>query len=400
MVTNPDLEKLKLDKNSNLAYKIFRDILDARCPDQSTLDRLYGAGKAGIIRRIIKEILAGNPDGKRIIRPSNPSAPDNIAKARLAIDKNKSYQEIHSAILLNRIPEEKYLREFYGNYAGEVLRIISLYTQLNLRRKCELNAAAHLNRVGAVVYQLKLNDENSFRYSTIAVMHDSIEDLLTLSTNISGSGLDYSKYQDFVDNIIPAELQIPVKILTNHYNLFFKYIYEKLENEGKALNKKYMLEELELLNRQDIGELRGYTIKMFNLISDYKTESNISEAVRWECYQRLYLDGIAEETKNNNDFRIYEVKGVDLSDNAHGKGALSADAKIRNINKNLMWGIKGYGMQSDWKPFNNFIEEIIQDSQLSAEHMILSDILQLYSPMDFMVSALLKIKKLESVFYI
>ncbi|TRZ52427.1 hypothetical protein D4R99_02755 [bacterium] len=400
MVTNPDLEKLKLDKNYKLAYQVFHDILSSRCPGQSLLDRLYGTEKAVIIRRNIKEYLENNSDNKRILRPHNTVAPGEIAGARLEIEKNKSYQEIHSSILSNKYPDKKYLREFYGTYAEEVLKIIYLYVQLNLKRKCELNAAAHLSRVGAVVYKLKLNDKDSFRYSTIAVMHDSIEDLLTLTTASDGKGLDYFKYQNFVDKFIPAELQIPVKILTNHYNLFFKYINQKLENEDKALNKKYLLKELESLNKQDIGELKVYTEKMYNLTSNCEIEENVADTVKWECYKNLYLDGIAEATKINDDYRIYEIKGIDLSDNAHGKGALSTEAKIRNINKNLMWGIKGYGMHSDWQPFNNHIEEIIEDSLLSAEQIIMSDLLQPYSPMDFMVSALLKIKKLESVFYI
>jgi len=65
-----------------------------------------------------------------------------------------------------------------------------------------------------------------------------------------------------------------------------------------------------------------------------------------------------------------------------------------------MWGVKGYGMKSTWKPFNAHIQEIIEDAYQSAEYLILSDMLRPHSPSDFMMSALLKIIKLEDVFYI
>lgn len=79
---------------------------------------------------------------------------------------------------------------------------------------------------------------------------------------------------------------------------------------------------------------------------------------------------------------------------------MSIDARIRNINKNLMWGIKGYSMKSTWKPFNAHIQEVIEDAYQSAEFLILSDLLQPHSSTDFVMSALLKIIKLENVFYL
>lgn len=61
--------------------------------------------------------------------------------------------------------------------------------------------------------------------------------------------------------------------------------------------------------------------------------------------------------------------------------------------------MKGSEIQSTWIPFNNRVKEVKEDALQSAEHLILSDLLQSDSSMDFMMSALQKIKKLEDVFF-
>jgi hypothetical protein len=101
----------------------------------------------------------------------------------------------------------------------------------------------------------------------------------------------------------------------------------------------------------------------------------------------------------NDDYRLFEIKGIDLSDNAHGKGSLSIDARIRNINKNILWAVIGERFNSTWKPFNDHLAEIREDALQSAQYIILNDLLQPHSSLDFMMSALLKIEKLKEVFY-
>jgi len=397
---NSDLELLKLNKNYKNAHAVLEDILDGRCPDLHLLESLYGTKKAKIIQTIIKEYLTGSDIHNKIKRGSNENAPMEIVLARREIENDPNYQKIHFAILLHKVPEEKHLEVFYGEYAPYVKRIIAMYAKLNLKRKCEIGAASHLNRVGAVVFQLKMNDTGKYNYSSTAVMHDSIEDLLKLTTAGSGNGIDADKYNSFIDEYIPADLQPAVKILTNHYNLIIHFIKEKLIDEDKALTRKNILTELETIHGHNPTEIIKYVSKMIELISKIDVEENDLDAIKWECYKNLYLEGIAHSTLLKNDHRIYEIKGVDLSDNSHGKGSLSVDARIRNINKNLMWGIKGYAMQSTWKPFNDHIEEIVQDALYSAEFIILNDLLKPDSSMDFMMSTLLKIEKLENVFFV
>lgn len=397
---NSDIELLKSQKNFKTAFSILQDILNGRCPDLPLLEKLYGGKKSKIIQSIIKEYLVGADLKNRIVRATNDDAPMEIALARREVENDVNYQKIHASILLNKVPEVKALEIFYGEYAPFVRKIMGLYSQLNLKRKCEISASSHLNRVGACVFQLKMNDTGKYNYSSTAVLHDSIEDLLRLTTSKDGKGIDADKYNAFIEEYIPRDLQNGVKILTNHYNLIISFITEKLKEEDKAFSRKNILAELYTIEKQKPVELIKYVSKMIELISKIEVDENELDTIKWECYKNLYLEGIAHSTILKDDHRIYEIKGVDLSDNSHGKGSLSIDARIRNINKNLMWGIKGYAMQSSWKPFNDHIEEVVQDALFSAEFIILNDLLKPDSSMDFMMSTLLKIEKLENVFFV
>lgn len=397
---NSDLELLKLNKNFDKAYSVLEDILDGRCPDMFLLDSLYGIKKSKMIQSLIKEFLETENFHQRIKRTGDKNAPMEITLARREIENDSNYQKIHSEILLDRVPEETLLGVFYGNYSKHVKKVLKLYAEKSLKRKCEISAASHLNRVGACVFQLKMNDTGKYNYSSIALLHDSIEDLLKLATNKSGEGIDTDDYNIFIDEYIPEDLQQSVKILTNHYDLIISFIKEKLLDEDKALTLRNILIELETIEKQKPAELLVYVQKMIKLLTVVNVEEHDFEGIKWECYINLYLEGIAHTTMRKDDHRIYEIKGVDLSDNSHGKGSLSVDARIRNIKKNLMWGIKGYAMQSTWKPFNDHIEEIVQDALFSAQHIILSDLLKPDSSLDFIMSTLLKIVKLEDVFFV
>lgn len=400
MLLNTELERLKLENNYSLARQVFDSLIAGECPDIRTLETLYGKDKSQIIAGNIKEFLSRDSEPRKITRPHNPDAPGEIQKARIEVEKNKHYQKIHSSLLLGEVPEEKFLYSFYGDYSMHVRQILAMYLELGLMRKCDLIAATHLSRVGAVVYQLKMNEKGSFKYSTIAVMHDAIEDVLKLSRDTASGQVDIDKYKIFIDQYIPLELQHSVLILTNHYNLLLNYISEKLEDEDKALTVKNIINELENIADEGTEELSPYAAKMADLMHHTVIENGIEDSVKWACYEQLYLNGILETIRDNNDHRIYEIKGVDLSDNAHGKGSLSSDAKIRNINKNMMWGVKGYSLGSTWKPFNDHIQEVIENSLLAAEEIVINDLLQPSSSQDFVMSAMIKIKKLENVFYV
>ncbi len=396
---NNELKRLSREPNYSLANEVFCSIISKTCPEISLLGKLYGEEKANVIFENIKNYFIN--EKQKILNPRkhNYNNPLEIINARKEVEKNKNFQKIQSAILRYELPSKKDLEIFYGDYVDYIYNIIDVYKRLKLKRKCDLIASSHLSRVGAVVFQLNMNDVGTYKYSSIAMMHDAVEDLLDYSELSKDSLLHIDYYNSFIDDYIPSDLQSSVKILTNHYNFLLNYIVERLKREDKSISIKNILILLEKLLKPYLGDLSIYIEKMYSLITYFEPEGDLIESVKWECYKSLYLNGIAHACKNCDDFRLFEIKGIDLSDNAHGKNALSSDAKIRNINKNILWGIIGYNMHSNWKPLNDKIQEIIEDALQSAEALILNDLLQTQSSQDFVMSALLKIKKLEAVFY-
>jgi hypothetical protein len=400
MWLNNELNRISKEPNYKMAYEIFSSIISKTCPDINLLKIFYGEKRAGVIFENIKQYFSEEKKKKFSVRNHNFTAPQEIVNARIEIENNQYFQRIQSALLKNELPLKSDLEFFYGEFTEFTYNIIKIYKKLNLKRKCELNAATHLNRVGSVVYQLKMNDSGAHKYSAIAMMHDAVEDLLDYKELSRGGKIHINYYNSFLDEVIPKELQKPVRKLTNHYNFFINFINEKLKTDDKSISLKNVLLILEKMQKVKLGDLNEYIEKMYNLLSNAKLEGDLIESAKWECYKSLYINGIAEASIAMNDYRLYEIKGVDLSDNAHGKGALSSDAKIRNIRKNMLWGRIGYRLHSSWKPLNDKIEEIMEDALQSAESLILSDLLQKQSSQDFVMSALFKIKKLEKVFYI
>jgi len=395
-----EIKRLSKEPNYKPAYEIFSSLISKSSPDIALLKKMYGEKKAEVISENINRYFSEDKKKKFTVRAHNYNSPQEIVLARKEIENNPFYQRIQSALLQNELPSKKDLEYFYGEFSDFVYNIIRIYKKLNLKRKCELNAATHLSRVGAVAFQLKMNDPGTFKYSSIAMMHDAVEDLLDYGELSRNGKIHIDYYNKFLDDLIPQELQKSVRKLTNHYSFFINFITEKLKSDDKSVSLKNILSILEKMQKVKLGDLNEYVEKMYNLIFNLKPEGELIESAKWECYKSLYLNGIAEASIALNDYRLYEIKGVDLADNAHGKGALSSDAKIRNIRKNMLWGKIGYRMHSSWKPLNDKIEEIMEDALQSAESLIISDLLQSQSSQDFVMSALFKIKKLEKVFYL
>ena len=104
------------------------------------------------------------------------------------------------------IPDINNLDFFYGSYSSEIIKIFKTYLIAGLKRKCDLSAVTHLHRVGAVVFEMGLNDDNSFKYSTIGALHDSIEDLLNLVNDENGNSIGILNYKKFLNEFLPSNL--------------------------------------------------------------------------------------------------------------------------------------------------------------------------------------------------
>ncbi|HPS65536.1 MAG TPA: hypothetical protein PK447_08180 [Ignavibacteria bacterium] len=394
-------EELKKRGNFELANEVLNCLKKRTSPDIYTLRSLSGIQKAESIQNIISKYFRDNYIPEPKIRQHDFYAPDEIYRARTELENDRDYQAVHIALLCNEIPDIKNLQKFYGNYSESVYKIFKAFIDLLLTRKCDLTAAAHLNRVGGVCVKLKFNDEGKYEYGTLAAIHDTIEDLLPLLKNRKGNVYNLENYDEFLEDYIPQELQDGVRILTNHYNLILDYILNILSDEDRSVNKQNIIKKLGGLHKKHFLNIGSYVDDMTKIIENFEEppKTYISE-LRWKFYEDLYLKGIAKEAMKLGNYRIFEIKGVDLSDNSHGKEALSLDGRIRNINKNVIWAKLGQEMKSTWIPLNNHIRENLEDSYISADTIILMDLLEPQSSLDFVTSSLHKFSKLEEVFYI
>jgi len=112
------------------------------------------------------------------------------------------------------------------------------------------------------------------------------------------------------------------------------------------------------------------------------------------------LAGLYKNAKNITDFRTFEIKSIDLADNAHSSGALSMEEKLKNIQKLCIWASYGFSLQTNWQPTNNFIQEVFEVALECSKNLVVKDLLEPISKPDFFASALYKIEELRPVFYI
>ncbi|MCX7833436.1 MAG: hypothetical protein N2490_04420 [Ignavibacteria bacterium] len=371
-------------------------------PDKGLLEKLYGASKTDILQKQIGLFFENNYKENFVIRKHDYEAPVEIYNTRTNLEQDLDYQKIHNDIIEGREPELYYLRKFYGNFSEQIQFLYSKYLKYNLKRRCELPAASHLNRVAGVAIKLNFNSDGSFKYGAVAGLHDVIEDLFPVIKDENGNHYDFEHYKDFIEKYIPEEVREEIKILSNHYDMILAYVVKYLRDTDKAMTKNNILDMLKYMTSKEQWELNKYIRKMIVLIEKDNSlnEKEIIDDIKWKCYYELYLNGIATASKSMNNFRLFEIKGIDLLDNFHGKDVLSVDGRIRNIKKNIMWAKLGYSLSSTWMPLNNHIRECMEDAFVAAECIVLRDLLQEQSSIDFVMAGLIKFKKLEDVFYI
>lgn len=394
-------EALKHYNNFYNAMEVLEYIKNRSVPTIGLLTRAYGQSKAGLIKEIFENYFDINFKPGLVVREHDYTAPDEVFLARTSLEDDAHYQKIHSSILYNIVPDLEDLRKFYGPYSESVKRIFEQYIYLQLKRKCNISSASHLNRVGGVAIELNFNMAGCFEYGAIAAMHDAIEDLLPLAKSSKRRKYDIENYKEFLDEYIPFVLQPFVKTLTNHYDLVLGYAIRYLKDKDRFINISNILEVLEMLMSKGLEEIEVYIKELYLVLlkSDFDEELDLIDQLKWKCYKDLYLKEIAGKSINEGNYRLFEIKGLDLADNFHGKDSLSIDGKIRSLNKNIIWGKLGYGFHSTWTPLNNHIRETIEEVYISAENIILRDLFEPQSTLDFITATLIKFSRLEEVFY-
>lgn len=394
-----EIVSLKKSPRYKYAKLVLDSLLRNNVPGEIVLKKLY-RNSYKKIEYLSKNFLINKNPG--IVREHDVDAPTSISDARLRVAKNKNFQNIQSSLLEFTVPEGKYLKKFFGKYSEAVSLSYGLFIKEKKLRKSGISMACHHNRVACTFYELKKDSEEIEFYSSIAALHDIIEDLMYSLKDEYGNRYTIENYQEFVDKLIPKELQSSIKLLTNHYDMILKYVDYHLDRRGKRFNKENVLEFLKLLDYQAYTDLKEYIIDIIHTIEstpyEEKSSKNYLEDMKWKFYVEKYIPEIVKKSYLDNAHRILLIKIVDLSDNNHGLDSMDLPSKIKNIRKSVITAdlVETLDKNKDLYPY---IREIREDSLVKAEHLVIKDLMHLESCQDFFVDALLKIKNMNDVFY-
>ena len=396
---NSNISRLTDDGRYSAAQETLWTILHARTPDLEQLRTLYGRDLAPAISTLIDHFLESHPEMFGTVRDHNPSASTAISDARTRVEASDDYTKVQSSLLFGLVPDRTDIDYFYGKFGGCVWDILSLFMAHRLKRKCGISSTAHLNRVGAVVREMRMEPEGESLYATVGAMHDALEDLLEVTTDERGHVYGVARYHEFLDRYFPLSLHEHLKLITNFYDLLLKDIQRMLQREDRYLSKSNLMETLETLYSSSNIELHPYLEKMHYVLEGADLGSEVHAAAKWLCYKELYISEMAIYTHGAGDYRTFEIKAIDLSDNGHGRDALALSSRIKNLIKQQVYATYGHRLESTWHALNDRVEELQEDALVHAEHIIIRDLLERQSIQDFVISALLKIRSLQPVFF-
>lgn len=394
---NNPLHDLKRDPRYHTAADLLSTILHREKPDPGLLRRHFGNLAPSVASRL-EAHFAAFPMRKARVREHHRD-PSVITRARRALEENPAYARLQSAVLADEVPPIDDITPLYGGYASTVRDILALYNKSGLKRTCGLPAAAHPSRVGALVSTLGFDSPGSSMYCTIAFLHDCLEDLILVEHRRSTDHHGLRGLEAFVDDHIPPELQPNVRLLTNRYSLILNYLGYLLTLSDTPSTRANLLKAMEGLSTWE-WSLQDTVRKLSALLNRSDLEEPALVNAKWQCYRDLYIREMADDALSLSDFRTFEIKAIDLCDNAHGSAALSEPDKIKNILKLGIWATQGYRMHTSWTPTNNFIQELLEYALVYAEGLVLKDFLEPASKLDFFVSGLLKLEHLRSIFYL
>lgn len=391
--------QMKSDHRYNDAVRMLEQIVRGEVPDYALLSQLYGVQQANSLHSVIGRFLEQHESEFGAPRRNQHNASTEISDARSKVEESADFQLLQERLLFGELPDVQELLPFYGKYAEEVRSILQLFLGHNLKRKCGITSAAHLNRVGVVVGKMGLDEPGEYMYSTVGFMHDALEDLLDIARDEHGYVYGMHSYQRFLDRYISPELHSHLKLVTNFYDLLLAEVHDRLKNEGKYMSKGNLMWVLEDMYMHEPVEVHPYLEKLHYIIEDAPLEGDVYGQAKWKCYSELYIREMAVYTHSRGDYRTFEVKAIDLSDNGHGRDALSMSSRVKNLIKHQIYANYGVRLQSTWHGLNNRVAELQEDALVHAEHIIIGDLLQQQSYLDFAVSTLLKLLSLKSIFF-
>ncbi|HIH32303.1 TPA: hypothetical protein HA235_06370 [Candidatus Woesearchaeota archaeon] len=389
-------EFLGLMKNPRykLARLVFNDLISGNAPDEKVLKKLY--------KNSYKSMLSLSKDFKITgeLR-KHVNAPSLITDARLATVKDNNYRKIHHELLKFQIPEIKHLKKFFGEYSKTVQTSYKLFIEAKKTRKSGISMTCHHNRVACTFYELIKDNPEVNHYASIAALHDFVEDLMYSLKDEEGNRYTIENYEAFLNKFIPKDLQEPIQLLTNHYDMILKYVDYHLDRQGKRFNKENLLEFLGHMKPDTMAQLGSFVRKIMLVVrgSEYTETSSKDylEEMKWKCYTELYIPELVKISYKDKEHLLLLVKLVDLSDNNNALEGMDLPSKIKNIRKSIIT-CDLISKLDKAKLLEDYVLELSEDALVKAEFLVIKDLMMQESVLDFYVDALVKIEKMKDVF--
>lgn len=395
---NNEISGLIKNPRYKYALQVFHSLLNSEIPEVSVLKKLYKNSYAKMIEA--SKTLSKFDDAE--VRPHDINAPKNIGNARILVGQDKKFQNIQDELLRFTVPEPKLLKRFFGEYSTVVSESYKLFIDANKKRKSGISMTCHHNRVACTFFKLNEQNPEVQRYTAIAALHDFIEDLMYSLKDENGERYTIETYQRFIDRFLPEDLQEPVKLLTNHYDMILQYVDYHLDRQGRRFNKDNVLDFLKNLDYETYTQLKDYVKKIIVMIENFPytemSSKNYLEEIKWECYSKLYIPELVNINYIDKENLLLSIKIIDLSDNNNGLDSVDLNSKIKNIRKSVLTGtliIK----RDKTHALEPYVREIIEDALVKAEFLVINDLMQQESVQDFYVDALVKIERMRDVFY-
>lgn len=392
--------QLQQDPRYPSAKNVLNALLRFESPEIQDLVNLYGVRHAQTMHSFLGRHLEQKPLPQGVLRPHNYEASTDISNARSFIEESLDYLNLQADVLFGDVPAIERLEPLYGKYASQVREIIRLFIVHRRKRKCGISSVAHLNRVGAVAHQLRLDDVGEHEYATVAFMHDALEDLLDEVRDEHGQVYGVFRYREFLDRFMAPELHYHLRLITNFFDLILLEAQKMIRAEDKALTKENLIHTLVVMYQRERVDIHPYLEKVYDVIDATEFNGDIALHAKWLCYSELYIKEMARYTHSNHNYRAFEIKGIDLSDNGHGRDALALDSRLKNMLKQQIYATFGAQLNSDWYGLNKCVAELQEDVLVHAEHTIIQDLLQRQSSMDFVASTLGKMRDMRSIFFL
>jgi hypothetical protein len=397
---NNSIQRMQKEDRYHNARQLLNSLLDSVSPELPDLVAMYGPMHAQVMYGVFNRFHELHPDGFGRRRAHVEKASTEISDARSHVEESLDFQRLQSIVLFGDIPDVSDLEAMYGPYASEVVEIIRLFLKYRLTRKCGISSVAHLSRVGAVVRRLGMDHDGGHVYTAVGFMHDALEDLLERVPDEHGEAYGVHGYQRFLDRYTSPELHAHLRMVTNFYDLLLTEAQKILKKKDKSVSKENLLMTLEEMYRFQRVDIHPYIEKIHYMLEDAQFNDDVITQAKWLCYGELYIREMAIFTHTAGDYRTFEIKAIDLSDNGHGREALALDSRIKNLIKHQSYATYGGMLNSTWHGLNNRVAELQEDALVHSEHIILQDLLQRQSYMDFAVSAMHKLKALRSILFI